>query len=270
MGSNRHMTTDTRGAHTPEAARETAPGSQGPAGSRIHNSISRRASLMQEPVLVGSIQDEHRFLHQGCATGNRVVDSTTGGALGTGRSLASRFGGMSPTGIGRHVPVGSHRACLPLFYHSTTSGSGFLAVLAVLATVSLGQRSSVGLEGRVNTSSSRHLAVGREGCNLAARTCGKSATHRFPARSSRLKNAPGRAPLPLRSIALRGDRKRLRERPGNQRGAPDAQSLDSIAPTARPCSSGPSPGIEMLPISRAMAFEGSKALLANRYLARSQ
>src|SRR2546430_12192133 len=87
--------------------------------------------------LVGSIQDEHRFLHQGCATGNRVVDSTTGGALGTGRSLASRFGGMSPPGIGRHVPVGSHRACLPLFYHSTTSGSGFLAVLAVLATVSL-------------------------------------------------------------------------------------------------------------------------------------
>src|SRR5256886_12696786 len=52
-------------------------------------------------------------------------------------SLASRFGGMSPPGIGRHVPVGSHRACLPLFYHSTTSGSGFLAVLAVLATVSL-------------------------------------------------------------------------------------------------------------------------------------
>src|SRR2546430_15789875 len=52
MGSNRHMAADSRGAHTPEAARETAPGSQGPAGSRIHNSISRRASLMQEPVLV--------------------------------------------------------------------------------------------------------------------------------------------------------------------------------------------------------------------------
>jgi len=78
------------------------------------------------------------------------------------------------------------------------------------------------------------------------------------------------APLPLRSIALRGDRKLLRERPGNQRGAPDAQSLDSIAPTARPCFSGPSPGIGMLPISRAMAFEGSQAFLANRYPARSQ
>src|SRR5215468_9793807 len=52
MGSSRHMTVDSRGAHTPEAARATAPGSEAPAGSRIHNSISRRASLMQEPVLV--------------------------------------------------------------------------------------------------------------------------------------------------------------------------------------------------------------------------
>src|SRR2546429_1924506 len=52
MGSTRHRAADSRGAHTPEAARETAPGPQGPAGSRIHNSISRRASLMQEPVLV--------------------------------------------------------------------------------------------------------------------------------------------------------------------------------------------------------------------------
>jgi len=71
---------------------------------------------------------------------------------------------MSPPGIGRHVPVGSHRACLPLFYHSTTSGSGFLAVLAVLATVSLGQRSSVGLEGRVNTSSSSRTRRLQLGC----------------------------------------------------------------------------------------------------------
>src|SRR5437868_15544926 len=52
MGSNRHMAADSRGAHTPEAARVAAPGSEAPAGSRIHNSISRRASLMQEPVLV--------------------------------------------------------------------------------------------------------------------------------------------------------------------------------------------------------------------------
>src|SRR5438093_13513488 len=52
MGLNRQMSANSRGAHTPEAARATAPGSEDPAGSRPHNSISRRASLMQEPVLV--------------------------------------------------------------------------------------------------------------------------------------------------------------------------------------------------------------------------
>ncbi len=53
MGANRHMSVDSRGRDTPEAAGEAMPGSEGPAGSRSHNLLStRRASLMQEPVLV--------------------------------------------------------------------------------------------------------------------------------------------------------------------------------------------------------------------------
>ena len=53
MGANRHMSVDSRGRYTPEVAGEAMPGSEGPAGSRSHNLIStRRASLMQEPVLV--------------------------------------------------------------------------------------------------------------------------------------------------------------------------------------------------------------------------
>src|SRR6266478_2867056 len=53
MGANRHMSVDSRGRYTPEAAGEAMPGSEGPAGSRTHNLISaRRGSLMQEPVLV--------------------------------------------------------------------------------------------------------------------------------------------------------------------------------------------------------------------------
>ncbi len=53
MGANRHMSVDSRGRYTPEAAGTPMPSAEGPAGSRIHNSIfPRRASLMQEPVLV--------------------------------------------------------------------------------------------------------------------------------------------------------------------------------------------------------------------------
>src|SRR5260370_7281322 len=53
MGANRHMSVDSRGRYTPEAMGEAMPGSEGPAGSRSHNLLSpRRASLMQEPVLV--------------------------------------------------------------------------------------------------------------------------------------------------------------------------------------------------------------------------
>src|SRR5437879_12141616 len=53
MGANRHMSVDSRGRYTPEVAGEIMPGSEGPAGSRSYNLISpRRASLMQEPVLV--------------------------------------------------------------------------------------------------------------------------------------------------------------------------------------------------------------------------
>src|SRR5260370_41643460 len=53
MGTNRHMSVDSRGRYTPEASGEVMPGSEGPTGSRSHNLLStRRASLMQEPVLV--------------------------------------------------------------------------------------------------------------------------------------------------------------------------------------------------------------------------
>src|SRR5437763_1670821 len=53
MGANRHMSVESRRRYTPEVAGEVMPGSEGPAGSRSHNLISaRRASLMQEPVLV--------------------------------------------------------------------------------------------------------------------------------------------------------------------------------------------------------------------------
>src|SRR5256884_1921929 len=53
MGANRHMSVDSRGRYTPEAAGEAMPGSEGPSGSTSHNLLStRRASLMQEPVLV--------------------------------------------------------------------------------------------------------------------------------------------------------------------------------------------------------------------------
>src|SRR5260370_374120 len=53
MGANRHMSVDSRGRYTPEAMGESLPGSEGPAGSRPHNLLSpRRASLMQEPVLM--------------------------------------------------------------------------------------------------------------------------------------------------------------------------------------------------------------------------
>ena len=53
MSARRPKSVESRGRHTPEAAGAAVPGSEGPAGSRIHNSIPpRRASLMQEPVLV--------------------------------------------------------------------------------------------------------------------------------------------------------------------------------------------------------------------------
>ena len=53
MSANRHMSVDSRGRCIPEAASAAAPGADTPAGSRSHNPISmRRASLMQEPVLV--------------------------------------------------------------------------------------------------------------------------------------------------------------------------------------------------------------------------
>src|SRR5260370_7010562 len=53
MGANRHMSVDSRGRYTPEVAGEVMPGSEGPAGSRSHTlSSTRRASLMQDPVLV--------------------------------------------------------------------------------------------------------------------------------------------------------------------------------------------------------------------------
>src|SRR5260370_37557460 len=53
IGANRHMGVDHRGRYPPEATGEAMPGPEGPTGSRSHNLLStRRASLMQEPVLV--------------------------------------------------------------------------------------------------------------------------------------------------------------------------------------------------------------------------
>src|ERR1700687_622691 len=53
MGANRHLSVDSRGRYTPEADGATVSGAESPAGSRSHNLLlRRRASLMQEPVLV--------------------------------------------------------------------------------------------------------------------------------------------------------------------------------------------------------------------------
>ena len=53
MSARRFQPVDSRGRHTPQAAGEAVPGSESPDGSRNHNtSPLRRASLMQEPVLV--------------------------------------------------------------------------------------------------------------------------------------------------------------------------------------------------------------------------
>src|SRR2546427_6206417 len=53
MSLNRHMSVDSRGRSTPESTSTAVAGSEGPAGSRSHNLfLTRRASLMQEPVLV--------------------------------------------------------------------------------------------------------------------------------------------------------------------------------------------------------------------------
>ena len=53
MSARRFHPVDSRGRQTPQAAGEAVSGSESPAGSRIHNSTPlRRASLMQEPVLV--------------------------------------------------------------------------------------------------------------------------------------------------------------------------------------------------------------------------
>jgi 5-methylcytosine-specific restriction endonuclease McrA len=53
MSARRPESVQSRGQHTPHSVGAAVAGSEGPAGSRIHNSILvRRASLMQEPVLV--------------------------------------------------------------------------------------------------------------------------------------------------------------------------------------------------------------------------
>jgi 5-methylcytosine-specific restriction endonuclease McrA len=53
MSANRPKSGDFRGRYAPEAGSVAAPGSADPADSRSHNStVPRRASLMQEPVLV--------------------------------------------------------------------------------------------------------------------------------------------------------------------------------------------------------------------------
>ena len=53
MSARRPESVESRGRHTPQAAGVPAPASETPAGSRFHNSNPlRRATLMQEPVLV--------------------------------------------------------------------------------------------------------------------------------------------------------------------------------------------------------------------------
>ena len=53
MSARRFQPVDSRGRHTPQDSGAAVSGSESPAGSRIHNSSPlRRASLMQEPVLV--------------------------------------------------------------------------------------------------------------------------------------------------------------------------------------------------------------------------
>src|SRR3954453_3294582 len=55
MSARRFEPLDSRGRHNPQASSAAASGSssESPAGSRIHNPMPlRRASLMQEPVLV--------------------------------------------------------------------------------------------------------------------------------------------------------------------------------------------------------------------------
>src|SRR5450631_2949373 len=53
MSARRPDPVESRGRHNPQASGAAVPASEGPAGSRIHNSLPlRRASLMQEPVLV--------------------------------------------------------------------------------------------------------------------------------------------------------------------------------------------------------------------------
>jgi len=53
MGANRPKVGGFPGRYTPEAAARLWSGAEDPAGSRSHNLLlRRRASLMQEPVLV--------------------------------------------------------------------------------------------------------------------------------------------------------------------------------------------------------------------------
>ena len=53
MSPARSSASESRGRYSPAATGDLAPGSEGPADSRPHNPIPlRRASLMQEPVLV--------------------------------------------------------------------------------------------------------------------------------------------------------------------------------------------------------------------------
>jgi hypothetical protein len=53
MSANRQKSVDFRGRYTPAAAAAAVSGAEDPAHSRSHNLLStRRASLMQEPVLV--------------------------------------------------------------------------------------------------------------------------------------------------------------------------------------------------------------------------
>src|SRR5712664_1469286 len=73
--------------------------------------------------LVGRIQDQHRLLHQRRTPHhNRVVDSTTGGTLCTGRGRPRRFRDFAPPGLKRFWPSCAHRASLGLDSSEPTAG----------------------------------------------------------------------------------------------------------------------------------------------------
>jgi len=93
MGANRQHVGGFPGAlHPGGYGAESLPGSEGPAGSRPHNLLSpRRASLMQEPVLVLNATYEP-IKRDGCAARDGV-DAEGCGPSGRNAQRGSAFRG---------------------------------------------------------------------------------------------------------------------------------------------------------------------------------